>query len=134
MTAYPLTSLATILALIVLTVLSAMVSLARGKYKVAAPATTGHPDFERCYRVHANTVEQIVMLVPVLWLCAFWVGDPWAGLGGLIWSLGRAVYARGYFRDPAQREIGYYITVVPVITMMVAVIVAIAMKWAAPIS
>jgi hypothetical protein len=128
MTTYPLTSLVTILALIVLTVFSGMVSLARGKYKVAAPATTGHPAFDSTYRVHVNTVEQIVTLMPVLWLCAFWIGDSWAGLGGLIWCLGRLIYARGYFRHPEQREIGYYVTVVPVIAMMIAVVVAVAIR------
>ena len=131
MTAYPLTTLATVLALIVLTALSAIVSRARGRYAVPAPATTGHPEFERRYRVHANTVEQIVMLIPLLWLTAAWIGDPWAGLAGLVWCLGRVLYARGYFKEAGRREIGYYVTVVPVLAMMVAVVVAVAARWSA---
>ena len=131
MTAYPLTALATILALLVFTAFGAVVTRARGKYGVAAPATYGHPEFDRRFRVHVNTLEQLAILLPVLWLCAVWIGDAWAGLGGLVWCVGRIVYARGYYREARQRESGFYITVTPVVVMTIAVIVAVAMKLVA---
>jgi len=128
MTAYPLSALATLLAIIIYGAFGYAVSMGRGKYKVEAPATSGHPDFERRFRVHVNTTEQLVMLLPVLWLCALWVGDAWAGLGGLVWSIGRLTYAWGYYRDARQREVGFYIGAVPFVLMLIAVIVAIVMK------
>ena len=128
MTAYPLTALATILALLVYAGVSAVVTRARGKYGVAAPATSGHPEFDRRFRVQMNTLEQIVILLPILWLCAAWIGDAWAGLGGLVWCAGRIVYARGYYREAARREIGFYITAVPVVLMTIAVIGAVVVK------
>lgn len=129
MTAYPLTALATLLAILVFAVFLANVSRARGKYGVAAPATSGHPDFDRRFRVQMNTLEQLVVFLPVLWLCAIWVGDNWAGLGGLVWSVGRLVYARGYHRKASQREVGFYITAIPVLAMVIAVVVKIAILW-----
>ncbi len=129
MTAYPLTALATLLALIVFGAFAAVVTRARGKYGVVAPATTGNPDFERRSRVHLNTLEQLILLLPILWLCAGWVGDAWAGLGGLIWSIGRVIYAVGYYQEARKRELGSYITIVPVVVMLVAVVVSIITRW-----
>ncbi|HEY1722474.1 MAG TPA: MAPEG family protein [Magnetospirillaceae bacterium] len=129
MTAYPLTALATLLAIIVFGVFGAVVTMARGKYGVVAPAISGHPDFERRFRVHVNTMEQLVMLLPVLWLCGIWVGDAWAGLGGLVWCLGRIIYAWGYYRDAGKREIGFYVTSTPFVAMLVADLAAIVIHW-----
>ena len=36
----------------------------RGKYEVKAPAISGAPEFERMYRVHSNTMEQLVLFLP----------------------------------------------------------------------
>lgn len=41
-----------------------LVGSARGKYGVRAPATTGHEQFERMFRVHGNTLEDSVREVP----------------------------------------------------------------------
>lgn len=128
MTAYPLTALATLLAIILYGAFGGLVSRARGRYNIHAPATTGHPDFERRYRVHANTLEALAMLLPVMWLCALWIGDVWAALGGVVWCVGRVIYAWGYLRDANKREIGFYIGSAPFLVMLVADIVAIVMR------
>ena len=36
---------------------------AREKYDIQAPAITGHPEFERYYRVHQNTLEQLIVFI-----------------------------------------------------------------------
>src|SRR5215472_3834074 len=41
---------------------------ARGHYGIAAPATSGHPVFERLFRIQQNTLEQLVLFLPALWL------------------------------------------------------------------
>ena len=54
------------LALIEFIVFSMLVGRARAKYKIEAPAITGHPVFERYYRVHYNTLEQLVCFIPAM--------------------------------------------------------------------
>jgi len=129
MSAYPFAALATLLVLVVYAALGAVVSRARTKYGVAAPAVTGNADFERRYRVQMNTLEQMPLILPLLWLTAALVGDLWAGAAGLVWVIGRIVYARGYYAEAARREAGFIVSAVPVVAMFVAVIAALAMRW-----
>jgi glutathione S-transferase len=83
---------------------------ARGKYRIKAPAVTGHENFERAYRVQMNTVEQMVFFLPALWLCAVLLSDKGAAVGGLIWVIGRAVYAVSYLDAPEKRGPGIAIS------------------------
>ncbi len=76
---------------------------ARGKYGIKAPATSGHPAFERAYRIQMNTLEQAVMFLPTLWLAARFGNPTWAGILGLVWVAGRVWYIVAYQRDPARR-------------------------------
>lgn len=85
------------------------VALARGKYQVHAPSVDGPPEFLRALRVQINTVEQLVFFVPVLWLCAYWWNDKMAAAGGVIWLVGRVMYAIGYYRDAAKRSLGFMV-------------------------
>ncbi len=122
---YVYASLATIAALILYTVLSFKVAVARGKYAVPAPATDGPPEFLRYLRVQMNTLEQIVVVLPAIWLCAIWVGDQWAGIGGAVWIAGRTIYARGYYADPKKRGPGFMIAMFASTAMLIAVVIAI---------
>ena len=115
----------TIIALIVYFVLGANVARARGRYKVAAPAVDGDPAFARVYRVQQNTLEQIVLFLPALWLFALTVGDPWAGLIGLVWPIGRILYARGYYRDAEKRGPGFILTMAPTMVLLIGAGIAI---------
>ncbi len=82
------------------------VGRARGKYGVAAPAVTGDPIFERYHRVHQNTLENLVIFLPGLWLFATYVSAPIAALLGVVFIVGRAVYAQLYVQEPARRSTG----------------------------
>jgi uncharacterized MAPEG superfamily protein len=84
-----------------------VVGHARGKYGIKAPATSGHPVFERAYRVQANTLEAVVMFLPTLWLAVHYGFAGWAGVAGLLWIAGRVWYALAYLRDAARRGGGY---------------------------
>jgi glutathione S-transferase len=80
----------------------------RGKHGIKAPATSGHPEFDRAYRVQLNTLEQMGIILPFLWVAAFYP-IKWAFLAPLvggIWLIGRMVYMRGYMADPDKRLIG----------------------------
>lgn len=117
---YPLTIIAVVVALLVYLSLGFIVGQARGRWQVPAPATTGHPEFEKRNRVHVNTLEQLALFVPAILLAAPVYGDAITSLLGLVWSIGRIVYARSYFADPAKRSAGFGITVLPTLAFVIA--------------
>ena len=57
-----------VLALVQYFAFGILVGMARGKYGVDAPAISGDPVFERYYRVHQNTLEQLIMFLPAMFL------------------------------------------------------------------
>ena len=61
----------------------------RGRYKIQAPAITGHPMFERAYRVQMNTLEQTVMFLPAFLLAVQFGRDDIACVLGGVWLLAR---------------------------------------------
>jgi glutathione S-transferase len=96
---------------------------ARGKYRIEAPAISGHPAFERAYRVQMNTLESTVMFLPTLWLAVHYGYVLWAGVAGLVWVLGRVWYALTYLQDAKKRGAGYMVSMVgwAVLAVMAAV-------------
>ena len=103
----PIVGIVAALVLIEYMVIVWLTGQARGTYGVAAPAMTGHPVFERWARVQGNTVEQLVLFFPGLWLFSTYVRpDVAAGLG-VLFGIGRALFARGYVADPAKRGPGF---------------------------
>jgi len=109
---YHYTQAVTLLALLLYIGASYNVSRARGLYKVKAPAVTGNENFERSYRVQMNTLEQLVFFLPSMWLYASVLNDVGAAVGGLIWIVGRLIYAFSYLNDPARRSAGFIIAFV----------------------
>jgi glutathione S-transferase len=91
---------------------------ARGRLGVAAPAITGNAEFERYLRVQYNTIEQLVIFVPAIWLFARYVNAPMASGIGLVFILGRALYARGYWADPARRGPGFGLTLLANVVLL----------------
>ncbi|MFK2900383.1 MAPEG family protein [Dyella jejuensis] len=85
------------------------VGRARGKYGIQAPATSGHPAFERAYRVQMNTLESTLMFLPLLWLATHYGYVLWAGVAGLVWLVGRSWYAFAYLADARKRGPGYLV-------------------------
>ena len=67
------------------------------------------PIFERHFRVQQNTLEQIVVFVPALFLFANYVGTGLAAILGLVFIIGRFLYAQSYIADPAKRGPGFMI-------------------------
>ncbi len=109
---YLMPSLVTALAMILFSVVTRMVGVARGRYKVQVPTTHGHPDFERYYRVQMNTLEQLVLFLPSLWLCAVYLSPEGAGILGFVWLIGRVLYARGYYIEAKKRVAGFLIALI----------------------
>ncbi len=103
------------------------VGAARGRLKVPAPATTGHPDFERTYRVQMNTLEQLMVFLPSLWTFATFVSAPWAAGLGLVFVIGRLVYFFGYRKAADKRGIGFGISALPTMALLIGGLIGAVM-------
>ncbi len=102
-------AIVTALVLLEYTVFALMAGAARGRLKILAPATTGNPEFERYFRVQQNSIEQLITFLPALWLFGRFVSGPIAALLGVVFLVGRLVYALGYWRDAEKRAPGFVI-------------------------
>lgn len=114
-----LVSLVVALALLEYFAISMLVGQARGKYGVAAPATSGHPVFDRTMRVQQNTIEQLVIFIPSMFLFGQYVSTTFAALLGIVFIVGRALYYQGYVADAQKRSTGFVLSVIPVIILLV---------------
>ena len=108
-----------VLALVQYIAFGMLVAWARGKYGVKAPAVTGHETFDRYFRVHQNTLELLVAFVPGIWLFGMYVDPTWAALLGLVFVVARMLYLRGYVTDPAKREVGFTLSILSVLVLLV---------------
>jgi glutathione S-transferase len=121
---FPLVSLVTVLALILFFVTTINVGRARVKYGIKPPAMSGHPDFDRVIRVQQNTLEQLVLFLPALWIFAMFQPIAAAVIGG-IWVIGRSLYAWGYYQAAQKRALGFAIGVFSVMVLLVGSLVGI---------
>ena len=112
-------ALITALTVVVITVAMYFVGRARGKYKIHAPAITGHPDFERAFRAHQNTLEQTVMFLPLLWLATIYSNEQYAAYLGYAWLIGRLWYVFGYIADAKKRGMGFMVGALALIALLV---------------
>lgn len=111
---HTLTALITLLAVLLQLGVMVNVGRARGRYQVQAPATTGHPVFERAYRIQMNTLESTLMFLPALWMFALYLSEPGAAAVGAVWLLGRVIYSIAYMADAGKRGTGFVIGLVAI--------------------
>lgn len=120
-----LVPLITILALIQYFRMGIAVGAARGKFNIKAPATTGNPDFERILRVQMNTLEALPMFLGSMWLFAMYINPLLAGLLGIVWIIGREMYAIGYTKAAEQRSAGFGVQAIATIIMTLGALAGI---------
>jgi glutathione S-transferase len=99
------------------------VARARTKYNCPAPATTGNEMFERYFRVQMNTLEQLIVLVPSIFLFAHLINAYWAAGLGAVYLVGRFLYFRGYVREPKSRGLGFGLSMLPNMALVIGTIV-----------
>ena len=116
-------ALITLAVLVLLFVVAWRVGQARVKYKIIAPAMTGHPAFERAARVQMNTIENVLLFLPALWLFAAFVSGVWSALLGVVWLGARTWYIVGYQRAATKRGPPFALSV------LVIVILALGSAW-----
>lgn len=108
----------TALALLQFMMFGFKVAKARGRYGVAAPAVAGNQTFERYFRVQQNTLEQLIVFLPGLYLFSHYYSPLVAAALGVIYLIGRELYAMTYVKDPKKREAGYALTVLPMAALI----------------
>ena len=119
----------TILALMQFLYFGMQVGGARGRTGLKAPAVSGNDEFERVFRVHQNTLEQLVVFVPALWIFAHVVNPLWGAGIGLIYIVGRFIYGAAYKKDPGTRAIGFTVSYVPSMVMLVWSLIVLAISY-----
>jgi glutathione S-transferase len=128
-----LSAIVTILAILLYTYMSIRVGQMRTKHGITAPATSGHPEFERAFRIHYNTLESIAVFIALLWLATIYFRTlPWLpALVGLIWVIGRFIYMTAYTADPAKRGLGFGTAMISQLVLLIIAVIGIVETWMA---
>lgn len=101
---------------------------ARVKLGVEAPAMSGNPEFDRAFRIHANTVEQLVIFLPGLWMFGYYVNAQIGAGIGLLFIIGRFIYRSSYLGDPKRRTAGFGFGALAMIVLVVGGMIGAAMQ------
>src|SRR3954467_11633185 len=91
-----LTAAVTLLAVLIAIGTAMLVARTRTVTGIQPPAMSGDPRVERALRVQGNTGESFIVFLPALWLAALYFQGWIPPIIGLVWCLGRVVYAMGY--------------------------------------
>lgn len=118
----------TLLAAIQFLVFGAFVGAARAKTGVQAPAMSGDEYFERRFRVHYNTLEQIVVFYPGLWAFGLLLSSTYAAAIGIVYLIGRLIYFVQYTNRPESRGAGFLLTVVPNFVLLLGGLTGAALR------
>ena len=108
-----------------------LVGRARGVYGVKAPAAAGHEMFERAYRVQMNTLELMVVFLPVLFIAAKYWPQAYVAGAGAVYLVGRFLYWRSYVRAPASRGLGFGLSMLPIFALVAGALAGIIRGGAA---
>jgi uncharacterized MAPEG superfamily protein len=120
----------TALALLQFVVFGFQVGGAREKYGVKAPATSGHAIFERHFRVQQNTLELLIAFIPGLYLFGHYFDPRWAAGLGVLFLIGRQVYAVTYVKDPQKRSAGFGLSFLPTLVLVLGGLIGALLRLA----
>ena len=112
----------TVLALVQYVVFGIQVGGAHQKYDVKLPKMAGHEQFERVNRVHQNTLEQLIVFLPALWMYAYYVNPLWGAGIGVVYLIGRTIFRSAYIKNPPSRSTGFMLSFLPSAVMLIWVL------------
>jgi uncharacterized membrane protein YecN with MAPEG domain len=127
-----LTAAVTLLAVLVALWTAILVARTRRRVGIPPPAVSGSPDLECALRVQANTVEQFILFMPALWVAAIYFQGWVPPIIGLIWCVGRILFALGYKAiKPSARAPGFALTILSTLVLVILGGIGIVMAWMA---
>jgi glutathione S-transferase len=103
------------------------VGTTRGKYNVNAPHCEGNETWMRLNRIHLNTMEQLVVLIPATYAFAYYTSPTWVLLPGAAFIIGRFVYSAEYVKDPKSRSPGMGLTLAANATLIIGSLIGLLM-------
>ncbi len=111
--------LVAILAVIQFFAFGALTGRARRLSGLQAPAIIGNEKFERMYRVQTNTLELLIAFLPALFLAGKYWPTPMIVITGFVYLIGRHIYWRAYARDPSKRGVGFMLSMIPTLILII---------------
>ena len=117
-----------LLALVQYIVFTIQTGQARGKYGVHAPKTQGNETFERIFRVHQNTLEQLILFIPGMLAFAHYVSVRWALLPGVLYLVGRQLFSHLYITAPEKRAPGVALSFFSNIALVVGALIGVLLR------
>ena len=120
--------LVTVLALVLFFVVTINVGRARVKSGIKPPQMSGDPDFERAVRVQQNTLEQLVLFLPALWIFAIVVNPIYSAGLGAVWLVGRVLYAWGYYQAAEKRGPGFGVSSLAAIVLILGSLIGVVLQ------
>ncbi|MDX1918681.1 MAG: MAPEG family protein [Candidatus Caenarcaniphilales bacterium] len=120
--------LITLLSLVVYIATIVNVGRARHKFNVPVPQITGNPDFERVFRVQQNTLENMIIFLPGLWIFTVVVNSEWAAILGSLWLVARIIYAIGYSQSVPKRAFGFIFSMLVNVVLVISSFVGVLME------
>tara|TARA_B100001057_G_scaffold244831_1_gene245082 strand:- start:699 stop:1082 length:384 start_codon:yes stop_codon:yes gene_type:complete len=100
------------------------VGRARQRLRIEAPAVSGNDEFDRYFRAHQNSLEQLIVFLPAVLVAAYLGYSITCVVCGVFYLVGRAIYFRSYVKDPKKRTLGFVLsffsTVILIMTSLVS--------------
>jgi len=122
----------TIAAILISMAMAIRVARTRRATGVRAPAMSGAPELECALRVQGNTVEQMTIFLPALWLAVLWFQGWLPPAIGAVWCLGRIVYMLTYVAGkPDKRAVGFILSMLSVIALVILAAIGLVQAWMA---
>ena len=126
-----LTAIVTLLAILVTIGTAILVARTRRSTGIQPPAMGGDPRLERALRVQGNTVESFIVFLPALWLAALYFQGWVPPVIGLVWCVGRIVFAAGYMSSADRRHVGFTVGMLSILILVILAAIGIFGAWTA---
>jgi glutathione S-transferase len=121
-------TIVTIIMLVQFMYFSIEVGKMRQKHGVKAPAMSGHEEFERANRVQQNTLEQLIVVVPAMWMFGQYFNPLYAAGIGAIYVIARFMYRAAYMGKPSSRAIGFTTGFLAMTVLLLGALVGAVLK------